>query len=1235
MAREIVITSVPRGVKLGRTGFQVAMQTAGMRDDLASQLEKMAGYRHLPTGAPNPVCYFHRITKTFAGQVSVLGRIVDAGVDFSNRSNKLAHMVVLEAADVGQVASSSPAAALAAIEGRLASVWPGPPEERREPFSLVGIPMSQAARCGLWQQVMGDAGWAGVLAERAERGQPTLVIGQNSSPASCRQMLALFQEALAIVPAAKRWSVTFDTTSLSPEGVLWRGTYAGSPESQTAQPGVLVVDLSRPQAIPSNLAAGDLVKIAREGPQSPVVTRPGLGPGAIAPPVTGAGQSVQGGSGSAVGSKQPAVPVGVGGAPPPPPIDPVDVFEKGTHGHSKPKSSMGLIVSLVLGLAVLALGGGGIVLSIVLGQAKQREALEKFCTYADNDAIKDEPAPAKDDLARALGYWSGTDKAEAAAESLSFLNAWLKSEEGTGQSVKDKAALQKILAAVEAVRSETSDKHRESLAVLVPGRGNGLYQRVAKAHEQRYSDWPELRGQVALATIVGYANKTQDWPVPSAVDYRYALGPEPRTGGQQGFDKATQFLNGFLSRTDVTGDDVATPDKLKSLWEAVESLQAERPKDGGRQGLDLLARSDKESVKLLDEIHPKPFADYHAFQNLVSDVAALRKLVKTQTADRKNPDVSPALWDVIVAHAAITEADKKDETARKKFAKSVVEDDLSGVALVKKVSGAGPPKPPAPGFIPPPPVPPLIQDGFAKFQGSIKKFRLEKRDVLASLPSGVELFTCENGTDVMARVGVLPTIFEPVLNNGKVMVGSDEILTIETTGSSVRAMSGEHWAKHRAHAQFMPIAFAKRPRDLPEKDDWIVLSPPDSRQMPGGGKTLYDLFCDEKGSVSVKVPEKVNVDKLQVVVDSVRISDDKLTVRLRQPKGLPLLLEITGTIAGQSYTLAEAIKFDSQGKKFGLFNETSWNGRQSRFGKLANKQPEQERIVIGFKDGAPTGKWQNPESNFADMVSALLGREKRFVGDEWDVLRDAWCGFEKQATRGQGPISALPGKREYPDSLERWRKKLQDYLVGRSEEGFAKDAISRYRDSHPPKDDEGEVLKEDPGGFVEEAPGKDKPAPYKAWEQRRDRHVRMKEAWDRWSELAKQEVMTAVRDADSLRGFVERCGGGRGTQKESGKGKQRDGVEEIDPGLAAVQVLLELDSLIVAKVFREELEALLKQVPVEAFVQGTVKPREWSIEGLVGKPEGAVCGTVLVEEMKLMPFEVRLADDHQQPVDAK
>jgi len=298
MAREIVITSVPRGVKLGRTGFQVAMQTAGLRDDLSAVLEKMAAYRHLPPGSgPNPVSWFHRLARTVAGPVHVVGRIVDAGVDFSNRSNKLAHMVVLDAADLGQVSQSSPAAMLAAVEGRLATSWTAGPEERQAPFSLTGIPASPAAACHTWEQVLGDAGWAGVVADRAVHNQPTMLVAADSSPASCRRLLTMFAEASAVVPPAKRWAITFDTTTLAPDGILWRGTYAGSPESHASQPGLLVIDLSRPQPIPATMASGDLIQIARNGPAKAALPtaisgeRRGGPPPAILPPIPGAPQA--------------------------------------------------------------------------------------------------------------------------------------------------------------------------------------------------------------------------------------------------------------------------------------------------------------------------------------------------------------------------------------------------------------------------------------------------------------------------------------------------------------------------------------------------------------------------------------------------------------------------------------------------------------------------------------------------------------------------------------------------------------------------------------------------------------------------------------------------------------------------------------------------------------------------------------------------------------------------------
>ncbi|MEI7929699.1 MAG: hypothetical protein WCH40_14205, partial [Verrucomicrobiales bacterium] len=183
MAQEIVITSVPRGVRPGRTGFQIAMRTAGMRDDVCSQLESLGVYRHMPPGGgPNPTCYFHKIVQTGAGAFSVLGRIVDAGADYSSRSNKLTHLIVIPQSEVATLTATSPAASLLAIESRLVSQWAGAPEERSYPFSLSGMPPSGPRVCVEWQRLTGDAGWGGVVAERAMAQKPVLLVAPDSSP---------------------------------------------------------------------------------------------------------------------------------------------------------------------------------------------------------------------------------------------------------------------------------------------------------------------------------------------------------------------------------------------------------------------------------------------------------------------------------------------------------------------------------------------------------------------------------------------------------------------------------------------------------------------------------------------------------------------------------------------------------------------------------------------------------------------------------------------------------------------------------------------------------------------------------------------------------------------------------------------------------------------------------------------------------------------------------------------
>jgi hypothetical protein len=270
MAREIVITSVPRGVRPGRTGFQIAMQTAGLREDVCDQLESLGIYRHLPPGGgPNPVCYFHRFVQTGIGPLQVLGRVADAGADYSSRSNKLAHLIAIEAAELAGLRHSSPAAVLSAVEGRLARTWPGGPEERQQPFGLAGMPAVGPRICSAWQQSTGDAGWGGVLAEQAVKNKPVLVIAPDSSPEWCLRLLNLFAEALALVPEERRWGVTFDTTILSTAPVLWRGTYAGSPESGARQPGLTVVDLAQRSPVPAEWAGLPLVQVSRSGAPAP------------------------------------------------------------------------------------------------------------------------------------------------------------------------------------------------------------------------------------------------------------------------------------------------------------------------------------------------------------------------------------------------------------------------------------------------------------------------------------------------------------------------------------------------------------------------------------------------------------------------------------------------------------------------------------------------------------------------------------------------------------------------------------------------------------------------------------------------------------------------------------------------------------------------------------------------------------------------------------------------------
>ena len=245
MSQELHYTSVPRGLKPGSRGFCTVGLTPHMPGPLVDRLEALSGYQpvfppHDPSAPLNPIVFSH-LRLTIGGKaVSVLSRIGPAGLDYSGRPNKYAHHVVLEGAERPE---GGPAWLLSQ-PGFMQGAWEGEPREipaGRTPPQ--GDRQPGVARA--WQALTGDGGWAGVLAESflADSRRTVFLVFRPGM-----DLLPLFVEALALLPASRRWDVDFSTYfNQLPQGVTcaWRGVLEGSDEAKNARrlPNALVLDL--------------------------------------------------------------------------------------------------------------------------------------------------------------------------------------------------------------------------------------------------------------------------------------------------------------------------------------------------------------------------------------------------------------------------------------------------------------------------------------------------------------------------------------------------------------------------------------------------------------------------------------------------------------------------------------------------------------------------------------------------------------------------------------------------------------------------------------------------------------------------------------------------------------------------------------------------------------------------------------------------------------------------------
>jgi F0F1-type ATP synthase membrane subunit b/b' len=235
VVEELGFTSARQGLDPSASGYCTVFRTPGVTKTLQFELEALSVYRpQFPPGSPNedqnPSNYAHQVINDGRRRWHVVSRTGYAGADYTGRDNHFSHHVLF---GPDERPANGPAWT-ASRKGFLDREWNGQtavlPGARSLPYD---DGKGQPGVCRIWEETVGDAGWAGRLVEAylESPGLPCYLIYRAG-----QAILPLIVEALALLPAEQRWNVTFCTyyTAGGKNDCLWRGVLEGTPEAEQA-----------------------------------------------------------------------------------------------------------------------------------------------------------------------------------------------------------------------------------------------------------------------------------------------------------------------------------------------------------------------------------------------------------------------------------------------------------------------------------------------------------------------------------------------------------------------------------------------------------------------------------------------------------------------------------------------------------------------------------------------------------------------------------------------------------------------------------------------------------------------------------------------------------------------------------------------------------------------------------------------------------------------------------------
>jgi hypothetical protein len=277
MPWQLIYTSAPRGLLSGQSGFCTVARSADLRAALVQRLEQISSYHYLrvaeaATANRNPTVSAFRLLDLRGAKYYVLTRILPCGLDFTARTNHLAHHLVFQPDELA--ALPSPAALLRHWPGWMKS-WQGEPRVLEE-IDAAGF--ASAAKSFLpaqtWARMTGDGGRAaGLLESECVRGCYLVC-----PPGSEEQVLEMYCETLALLNPDGRFPLrpwrhgftTFLQAEDNPNDFQWRGCQENTPAFMQAMTRSAPMIPLRSVRVPAN----DLVKRAREGPKPPPAPTP-------------------------------------------------------------------------------------------------------------------------------------------------------------------------------------------------------------------------------------------------------------------------------------------------------------------------------------------------------------------------------------------------------------------------------------------------------------------------------------------------------------------------------------------------------------------------------------------------------------------------------------------------------------------------------------------------------------------------------------------------------------------------------------------------------------------------------------------------------------------------------------------------------------------------------------------------------------------------------------------------